>query len=215
MTVHPRHAFNVAPGEAQPTLRALIFRRVMATWRKRPGPEGWSPPGAGAPGRPFDERHCAFPSVHGMTGPYYCTRPLHHYPLPESEAMTTGEFAALDERVDAVLRRPVNGRSLPDQPRRHPGTEPVPAYGTAPVAVVLAAELQAARDLDRQARAEAGRAWYVRSQMPSGTGAPAPAVLGRVAAVLRRQVEDSGVSVDCWNGCHAPLCSGCGCECHR
>lgn len=24
-----------------------------------------------------------------------------------------------------------------------------------------------------------------------------------------------GISFDCGNGLHAPVCSGCGCECHR
>jgi hypothetical protein len=96
--------------------------------------------GCNAP-RPYDERHCAVPSAHGMTDPYYCTLPAHHYPLPDdtepvmrdrwtwevraeceqwnawhdddmpaaftpSAAMTTGEFAVLDAKVDAVLRRP-------------------------------------------------------------------------------------------------------------
>jgi hypothetical protein len=72
-----------------------------------------------------------------------------------SAAMDTGEFEVLDARVDAVLR-PVNGRNLGTQPRRHPelnreftdrpgrdvlerviaGLRKLPVYGEKPVVEV-------------------------------------------------------------------------------
>lgn len=81
--------------------------------------------------------------------------------------------------------------ALADEQQYPRGEHPYPAYGTAPVADVLAAEQEAARGLDRQARAEAERLWYVRSQMPSGIGAPPPAVLERVIKALRADVPES------------------------
>jgi hypothetical protein len=224
--LYPRHAFNVAPGEPQPSVASLIaqfFRRaIAAVLRKSAAPEVQTPaPGAAATARfdccghcltgspceprdshpapcsggcndvrPYDERHCAVPSAHGRTDPYYCTLPAHHYgdpalgndmlaqvrdqwnawhdddvharPRPTftpSEQMDTGEFKILDAKVDAVLR-PVNGRSLGTQPRRHPeldrqfanrpgrdvlervltGLRKLPVYGEKPVAEVLEAE---------------------------------------------------------------------------
>jgi hypothetical protein len=73
---------------------------------------------------------------------------------PMSADMPTGEFAALDAKVDA-LRRPVNGVYRGTQPRRTP-TEPVPVYGQACQLDVDRAEtvqrLEAARDAARAAR---------------------------------------------------------------
>lgn len=53
MTAYPRHAFDVAPGDPQPTVLtplALFFRRALRLpWRKRPVPAAHPAAGAATP----------------------------------------------------------------------------------------------------------------------------------------------------------------------
>jgi hypothetical protein len=95
-------AYLVSTGRHAPHPVTSFFRRMLAALRRKPAaPEGLLvPSGAGAT---------------GLLG------------VRLSADMPTGEFAALDAKVDA-LRRPVNGVYRGKQPRRtpaHPPTVPV------------------------------------------------------------------------------------------
>lgn len=112
----------------EPSALTQIFRRAVASVRRKPA----------APA----DLHAAGAATHPLTGPRLIADPAsliipdewvtgaqqwndwHDVPavpvFTPSSLMDTGELAVLDARVDAVLRRPVNGRVRPDQPRRSP-----------------------------------------------------------------------------------------------
>ena len=144
---YPKHAFDVAPGEPQPSLLtpvAEFFRRALRMpWRK-PAVPADVPAGTaaghypccahcedGSPCEPRDN-HPA-PCTGGCNDPVLRDQMLAqvreqwnawHDDMPAtgfkpSAAMDTGEFEVLDAKLDAVLR-PVNGRYLGTQPRRQP-----------------------------------------------------------------------------------------------
>lgn len=186
-------------------------------------------------------RHCAPP---GPLAQFFRrllpARWLRKQAAPESPSARSGAATALvaaRQQAHADAMHELSKRYLPapprqyrgTQPRRHPDTQPVqlpaalrtvpvqpvagrPPWETAPMPVYGQAPQLAV--MDAEMAAEADRAAYVKSQMSGAVCTRDPQTLRLVLDGL--QSLDGGLSPDCGNGCHAPLCNGrnCTCDCH-
>lgn len=145
MTTHPRHAFDVVPGQPQPSLATLIFRRLTPPWWRRPAVPEASFPASGAA---LPDDTATFAAIH----------PAAHHGYAPVLPRADGEVINADHFV-SVHPAPRHAVTVP---RRQPGGfppgttgQPVQTrhavYGEAPQLDVQAAE---------QARSDAARAWY-------------------------------------------------------